>query len=593
MIVISAFLFFILSLGMVYASENITEDSTIDDDSISMDVADNSSVVNTKIETNNINSYYKEKNELTCYLKDSEGNAIGDKDVSILLDGKTYYKTTDLNGAVKLTLNLEPKSYNAVINFVGDDSFNSSSANSIIMIKKAPLAIKTSNFKTHVHSDLFFKAKVYNTVTKTPVSGIKVLFKVYSTKTKKYTKFYRTTNNNGIATLNKNLKVGSYVVYTSIVTKKHVSFKNSKSKATITVKPTSEVGCCSIYIQVNGKEYVCAFRRDSTYSANIYIKTVKWQGRTAMVQYKSTGGYFFHIITTSDGWMVGTGGADSASINKAIQNLAGQMVSSGKINNAKLRAIQNYIARLGIGHFAIKSPDGKYAAVWLSGIKTGKLKPGQFISVPNYQSCFRAGSYAKYSKDPVKAAVYIAATDPFGLNKRDITVFDYKRVNKKFYKTTATIDVYAANDNGKYSGLSDKGYLKDNIYFKNKFFSKDRLPYALDKLYLGSHTFGYIDKLIKTVTRISAPEVRYKFNTTNYFKVAVKNKATNKSIKGTSVEIKISGSNFTKYYVVKTNNNGMIKINTKKLPVGKYNVLIMPANNKYFISAKSKIQIKS
>lgn len=589
-LLISVFLFFILSLGMVYASDNATGDSILEDSS-TIDTLNNSFSDKTVIETNDINSYYKEKNELTCYLKDSNGNAIENRNVSILLDGKTYHKTTDSNGEVTLAINLKPDSYNAVINFVGDDGFNSSSANSIIKIKKAPLSIKTSNFNTYVNSDLFFKAKIYNTVTKNPVSGIKVLFKVYSLKTKKFTKFYRTTNQNGIATLNKNLKVGTYIVYTSVVTKKHVSYNYSKNKATVKIKPTAEVGCCSFYIQLDNKDAICGFRRDSTYSVNIYIKNMKWFGRNAVFQYKTIGGYSFHTIVTSDGWMIGTGGADSASINKAIQKLAGEMVSAGKINNAKLYTIKNYIARLGIGHFAIKTPGGKYAAVWLNGIKTGKLNPGQFISVPNSINCFRSGNYAKYSNDPVKAAVYIAATDSYGLNKREITVYHYKRITKN-YKISSSVDAYASNDDGRYSGLSSKAYLKDNIYFKNKFISKDSLPYALNKKYLGSHSFGYIDKLVKPLTKISAPEVHNKFNKSSYFKVAVKNKATNKAISGISVKIKIAKNNFVKYYTIKTDGKGMIRIDTKKLGVGNYNVLIMPANNKYYISAKSKIEIK-
>ena len=128
---------------------------------------------------------------------------------------------------------------------------------------------------------------------------------------------------------------------------------------------------------------------------------------------------------------------------------------------------------------------------------------------------------------------------------------------------------------------------------ENKFISKDKLPYAINKLYLGSHSFGCIDKLIKTITKISAPEVHNKFNTTSYFKVAVKNKATKKVIKGTSLKIKISNSKFTKYYIVKTDSKGMIKINTKNLEMGKYNVVITPANNKYYVSANSKIEIKA
>ncbi|WP_407414734.1 hypothetical protein [Methanobrevibacter sp.] len=587
-------LFFILSLGMVYASDDISQeiDVNLEEAHIIDSAVDNPhQAVNTHIEINNVNSYYKEKSQLVCYLKDDNGVSIPNKQLNISLNGKTYSKVTDLNGQVKLDLNLKPNSYNVAVDFRGDDDFNESNSNSQIKINKAPLVIKTSNFKTNWHSDLFFKAKVYNKVTNNPASGINVLFKVYSLKTKKYTNYYRATDNKGIVTLNKNLKVGSYIIYTYIKDKNHVYSKNSKSKASVTVKPTEEVGCCSYYVQVNGTDSISGYRRDSTYSVTIYFKNVKWYGRTAVKQYKTIGQYSFHMIVTSDGWMVGTGGADSASINKAIEKLSGEMVKSGKIQNNKLKTIKNYISRLGIGHFAIKAPNGKYAAVWLNGIKTGKLKAGEFISVPNYKSCFRTGNYASFNKNPEKAGLKIAATDPYGLNKREISLYHWKSTTKNF-KTTSSVVVYAANDNGKYSGLPSKAHLKDDIYFKGKFISKNTLPYTLNMKLLGTHSFGNIDKLIKKSTIINAPNVTNAFNTSEYFKLSVKDKNTKKVVSGVCIKIKITTSSFTKYFTVKTNSKGIAKINTKELAIGNYAVTISPNNNKYLISAKSTIIIK-
>lgn len=587
-IVLTAFLVLFLGMGMVCAGDNVSDDSGVVD---VYAVAEDSPLADTHIESKDINSYYKEKNEITCYLTDSDGKGIENRNVSVSLDGKTYQRLTDSNGAVKVPVNLKPNTYSVAIAFAGDDDFNASSANALVKIKKAPLTIKTSNFKTYVNSDLFFKAKISNSVTKNPVAGIKVLFKVYSLKTKKFTKYYRTTDKNGIATLNKNLRVGSYRVYTYVVDKNNFNVGKSKNRATVTVKPTAEVGCCSYYIQVNDTDSLCGFRRDSTYSVNIYIKNVKWHGRTALKQYKSIGGYSFHVITTSDGWMIGTGGADSASINRAIEKLAGEMVSAGKINNAKLKTIKYYIARLGIGHFAIKTPSGKYAAVWLNGIKTGKLKAGQFMCVPNAKSCFRTGSYAKFDKDPLKAAIKIAATDPYGLNKREISAYYFKKTTKN-YKTASSVKAYAANDNGKYSDLPSKAHLIDNFYFKGKLFSKNKIPIALKYKYLGSHSFGNIDKLIKTATTITAPEVHNQFNQTKYFKVTVKNKKTKKAISGTSIKIKLTKGKNVTYYNAKTDSKGVVKMSTKDLAVGNYTVAILPANNVYLISGKSKIEIK-
>lgn len=452
--------------------------------------------------------------------------------------------------------------------------------------KKVTAKIETKNFNTYYKSDLYFKAKIINKATKKPIKGVKVLFKVYSSKNKHHD-YYAKTNSKGVAELKKNLKVGKYTVYTYVKDKNVVA---KKSKSTVKIKKTAEVGCCSFYVQVNSTDSFAGFRRDSTSAAKLFIKATKWNGRTAVKQYKTSGSYFFHLIVTSDGWMVGTGGADSAKINKAIEKLAGKMVSSGKIKMASLKKIRGYERTLGIGHFAIKAPNGKYAVVWKNTIKTGKLKNGKYISVPNSASFFRQGSYKKLDKNPRKATLKVGATDSFGVNRRDITVYHWNKVNKN-YKATSSVKVYAANDNGAMVGRYTAG-LKDNIQFKNKFIGKNSLPYAPKMKSIGTHKFGNIDKLIKTKTVVKAPAVSNAFNKTKYFKVTLKDKKTKKALSNVKFKIKLTFNKTSKTYTLKTDKNGVVKFDTKKLDVGTYNVVISTANNKYLISGKSKIEIK-
>ena len=599
----SLLLLFFMSLCVVSASENTTaniesenqillDDTNLDD--LITDNVDNGSQETTTITTNNVTSYYKEKIELTSFITDSNNQAIKNKTLKVNIGNKFYDTLTDEAGKTTLTINnLKPGSYNVKIYFDGDDDYAPSYTTSTIKIKKAPLAIKMSNYKTYVDSDLFFKVKVYNTVTKNVINGIKVKFNVYNTKTKKYSYYYRTTNSKGIASLNKNFNVGTYKISAKIddsKNKPYITYKNPKSKVTMKVKPTAEWGCCSFYLQVSGTESVAGFRRDATNGLTIYIKNVKWYGKTAIKQYKLSYGYFFHSITTSDGWMIGTGGIDNVGINKAIENLAGKMVSSNKIKTSYLKKIRSYERSLGLSHFSIKAPNGKYAVVWSNGYWTGKLKPGEYISVPNSMSCYRHSTYEKFSKNPVKAAIKVGATDPYGVNRRGITVFHWKSTTDKNFKTTSHVKVYAANDNGKYVG-SSTGYLKDNIKYKNKHISKNSLPCVPNMKFLGTHKFGNIDKLIKKDTRVSAPKLTTTFNQTKYFKVTIKDKKTKKTISGIKIKIKLSKAKFTKYFIIKTDSKGIAKLNTKELLNGTYKVEVSPANNKYRISAKSTIII--
>jgi hypothetical protein len=586
-------LIILLTVGAASADENITLSEDTDSQSpddipiIEEDLNETSEISqqapcleNTKIESKEVTTYHKENAELVGYLKDSNNQPISNKSVSIFINSKTYNKITDKYGKIVLKLNLKPNTYKATIRFGGDENFTASMINVMVNVKQIPLAIKTNNFNTYVGSDLYFKAKVFNKVTKTPIKGIKVLFKVFIGHNK-YKKYYATTDENGLAILKKNFKVGSYKIIASVKKNKKI-----KSKARLTVKATAEMGCTSIYIQVNKTEAVAGFRRDSTYAANLNIKVSKWHGRTAIKQYKTTNTYFFHSITTSDGWMIGTGGADNPSVNKAIEKLAGKMVKSGKIKKTTLKKIQRYEKRLGIGHFAIKAPNGKYAVVWGSSIKTGKLKSGQYISVPNRKSLFRHGSYYKFSKDPANAAIKILATDSFGINRRDATVFHWKSITNEG-STTSKVFVYAANDNGHLAG-KNTGHLKDNIYFKGTFFSKNKLPKTPNKLFLGVHDFGSIDKLIKIQTKVDAPELTKTLNESKTFDITVKEKKTQNPIKNIKIKIKIAD----KVYTVKTDAKGVVKFNTNSLDIGTYKVTIYSGNKKYYVSAKSTIIIK-
>lgn len=74
--------------------------------------------------------------------------------------------------------------------------------------------------------------------------------------------------------------------------------------------------CSTVIIQISEYESVLSFRRDTTGSTvNIYVSN----NSSFIKQYKTSGSYFFHVLVSKDGWMVGTGGADNARINSLIE----------------------------------------------------------------------------------------------------------------------------------------------------------------------------------------------------------------------------------------------------------------------------------
>ena len=598
-LLIPIFLLILMSVGMVSASDNLTDEVSLDDASaqsietpiiseIKNDSSESShipedvpSLMNTKMEAKDVTTYYKEKSELISYLKDSNNQPISGKKVSIMINNKNYDRFTDNLGKVALKLNFKPGTYTTSIKFAGDENYTASSINTIVKVNKASLKVVTKDFKTYFESGFYFKAKVINKVTKNPVQGVKVAFKVL--KNNKYKLYWATTDANGIANLKKNLNVGQYKVVTSI--KKSKYLKAKRTKAILTIKETAEMGCTSLYVQVSNHEAVAGFRRDATNAKTLHIVKYKLNGIPAVKQYK-TNSYFFHSLTAANGWMAGTGGWDNPTINHAIEKLAGKMIKAGKIKKSYLRKIQGYERQLGIGHFSIKAPNGKYAVVWGSGIIYGKLKPGEYFKAPNARSLFHQGKYEKFSKNPAKAAIKIAASDSFGINRRDATAFHWKATTHEG-KTTAKLKVYAANDNGRLAGRST-GHLKDDVIFKGKFFSKNKLPKTPSKLLLGVHNFKSIDKLIKTQTKVKAPKLTKNLNESKTFNITVKDKKSKKAIKNLKLKLKID----KKTYTVKTNSKGIAKFNTKSLGVGNHDVVIYSANEKYFVSAKSTIKIK-
>lgn len=87
---------------------------------------------------------------------------------------------------------------------------------------------------------------------------------------------------------------------------------------------------------------------------------------------------------------------------------------------------------------------------------------------------FRKRTYTVKKSKPVDSAIYIAGTDRFGVNRRNIMIYNVKNIvqtsknSKKINKTTkkTKINIWVTNDNGKYVGRSSNR--SDNVIFKGK-----------------------------------------------------------------------------------------------------------------------------
>lgn len=246
------------------------------------------------------------------------------------------------------------------------------------------------------------------------------------------------------------------------------------------------IGCCSIVLQLDGNDSMMTFRRDSDSGADIYIEKIDWHGKEAIKQYKTTGGYFCQVLITNDGWTVGYGGIDDGVDNERIENITGKMLEGNNttISENVLSEIAQIKGAYGLGHMLIKAPDGSYGVATANSYYTGKLKPNEYVSVPNRAGFIRTGDVQPNATDKVKTMTSLALSDGFGVTRRDVTTFHFTCVNE----TTNVTDAYVANDDGSMWGMGTAG-LCDNIIFMGNVTEAGSIPIAPEYKYLGNITF--------------------------------------------------------------------------------------------------------
>ena len=100
-------------------------------------------------------------------------------------------------------------------------------------------------------------------------------------------------------------------------------------------------------------------------------------------------------------------------------------------------------------------------------------------------------------------------------------------------------------------------------------------------------------KITKAKLAISAPKFTSYYNENKKYKITVKNKESKKPMKNIKVTIKVFTGKKYKKYSLKTDNNGIVSINTKSLTKSKHNVVINIKATSKVKSASSKTYIKT
>lgn len=260
---------------------------------------------------------------------------------------------------------------------------------------------------------------------------------------------------------------------------------------------TDAFGCCSIIWQQDGNNTIMSFRRDSNVTADVYIEKTNWNGIPCIKQYKTDAGYFNHVTITNDGWMIGLGGIDDGVDNQRCENITYKMISDNfTISQDSLKEIQDIKKEYGRGHVLIKAPNGNYGFATPTKLKTGTLKPGQYISMPNDYSLSRSGDVPLNTSDKIKAMVELSQSDLYGQDRREIITYDFKIGNG-----TNTTDIYVSNEDGSYLGIDYTDCI-DNVIFNNNTIKGDDIPVAPDYEKIGNVTFDGSNSIFENPTSI-------------------------------------------------------------------------------------------
>lgn len=246
----------------------------------------------------------------------------------------------------------------------------------------------------------------------------------------------------------------------------------------------TDVGCCSIVLQLEGNHTIMSHRRDSNSTAEIFIENVDWHGHKAIKQYKTDKGYFCHAIITSDGWVIGFGGIDDGPNSEKIENITAEMINEDNIISAQsLEEIQKIKQPYGRGHVLIKAPNGNYGYATVDKIKTGKIVPGQYISLPNKYEFSRSGNITLSANDKIKVMDNLSRTDLYGVGRREIVIYDFQ-VDENNNKT----DIYVSNEDGYYVGVNNSVFI-DNIHINDTVVKGKDIPIAPNYEKIGFSTF--------------------------------------------------------------------------------------------------------
>ncbi|WP_409200140.1 beta strand repeat-containing protein [Methanobrevibacter sp. DSM 116169] len=157
---------------------------------------------NVSLNANDTFLFYRNGTQYVAVLKDSNNNPIAGVLIQITINGVTYNRTTNSDGEVFLNINLRPNTYNVTARFNGSSKYFNTSINNFVVVNSTLIA---EDLTKHFRNGSQYTVEVLDKKGN-PINNTLVEFNINGV-------FYnRTTNENGIATLNINLDLNTYII---------------------------------------------------------------------------------------------------------------------------------------------------------------------------------------------------------------------------------------------------------------------------------------------------------------------------------------------------------------------------------------------
>ena len=389
----------------------------------------NQSVKTEKTPTKITNSGKSIVNGKTYYLtlKDSNGNALSGKTVSLTFNGKKYTKTTNSKGKVGLKISgIVAKTYKLTYKFVGDENLTSSAGSVKIKIK---MASALTGSGTSIVKGKKYTVTLKNSKGKV-LAGRTVVFTING-KT-----FKKKTNSKGIATLKMSLPANRTYNLTYSYAGSSYYGNSSKTVSLFVKTPTEFVKSGSSVVQ--GKSYYLTLKDSNgnvlagknvkiTYRGKTYLKTTNSKGKVGL-KIKSAPGYKYRFSYKYGG--NGEYGSSSGTLYLKVKeatsltNYTSNNISDGTAFKVILKDSNGYVLKNKVITFTF---DGKnYTKKTNSkGIASLKINRNE---EENYTLSFKyaGSSYYASSKGTINITVNNVTGGAYGGN-----IMDYSSVTKR------------------------------------------------------------------------------------------------------------------------------------------------------------------